>query len=124
MLLDRARVVTPVCRTDAGKVGSAIAARFCTLTWLMLRLLDWIKLGRNGTGAVVATGGCDILHPFHPVDLPLNHSGDGIFNGLGIGTDRNAGGLNLRRGNIWQVVDGQQGNADDANQQDQEGANR
>jgi len=50
MLLDRARV-TPVCRTEAGKV-SVISTPVLHVDLVNVAVAGWIKLGRNGTRAV------------------------------------------------------------------------
>jgi len=74
----------------------------------MLRLLagsNWVEMELEPSLPLVDV----TLHPFHPVDLPLNHPGDGIFNGLGIGTNRDAGGLHLNRAISGRLLIGSSG---------------
>ena len=75
-------------------------------------------------GAVVRTGGGDVVHALDAVDLLLQRNRDGGLDHLRVRADVVAGDRDLRRRQIRIQRDRQGGNGDGARQNDQQGADR
>ena len=75
-------------------------------------------------GAVVRTGGGDVVHPLDAVDLLLQRNRNRRFDHLRVRADVVAGDGDLRRRQVRIQGDRQAGNGNRARQNDQQGANR
>src|SRR5213592_3190761 len=81
---DRFLVVTPMARTTSGRIGSAMATRFCTSTWAMFTSVP--SEGHvQGVRAVVARLRRHVQHVLDADDLLLDGRGHRVGHDPGVG---------------------------------------